>query len=73
MERMGEWAKGSCIVDRRGTQEIAGAVRSQDGISHEEADVQVESHGLDVMVVTESPGLPEFEAIFLSRVVNSAK
>jgi len=57
----------------RGTKEIAGAVRSRDGVSHEEADVRVESHGLNIMVVTESPGLPEFEAIFLSRVVNSAK
>jgi len=34
-----------------------------------EEEEKVEFHGLEVMVVTESPGLPIFEALFLSRVV----
>jgi len=75
MERKGEWTKGSCIVDRRGTQEVAGAVRSQDGISNDLKGINEEEafheifHGLEVMIATESPGLPIFEALLLSRVV----
>lgn len=92
MERVGEWTKGSCVVDRRwvlpvvgqlstylstrvcrGTHEVKGAVRTRDGISHEGAKkpakgTTAESHGLEIMVVTETPGLPTFEALFLSRV-----
>jgi hypothetical protein len=59
----------------RGTQEVKGAVRTRDGISHEGTKKQpaakattAESHGLEIMVVTETPGLPTFEALFLSRV-----
>ena len=49
-------------------------MRSRDGISNDlkgmnEEEEKVEFHGLDVMVATESPGLPIFEALLLSRVV----
>ncbi|KAF8311633.1 nucleoside hydrolase [Clavulina sp. PMI_390] len=35
MERTGEWTKGTCVVDRRQTEEVDGAVRSRDGITHD--------------------------------------
>jgi hypothetical protein len=50
-------------------------VRSRDGISNdlkgmnEEEEFHGIFHGLEVMVATESPGLPIFEALLLSRVV----
>jgi len=34
-----------------------------------EEEEKVEYYGLEVMVATESPGLPIFEALLLSRVV----
>lgn len=63
---------------RRGTGEVAGAVRARDGISHQDEagaedkvdgkTAHVEKHGLEVSVVTGTPGAKTFETLFLARV-----
>lgn len=60
------------LMTLRGTLEVAGAVRSHDGIATED-DEQTKpqalaQHGLNVSVVVGTPGVPVFEKLFLARV-----
>lgn len=62
----------SGLITRSGTLEVAGAVRSHDGIATED-DTQAKpqalaEHGLNVSVVVGTPGVPVFEKLFLARV-----
>lgn len=56
-----------------GTLELAGAVRSQDGVTTEDNDEARKpealiQHGLNVSVVVGTPGALIFEELFLARV-----
>ena len=65
VERTGEWTRGMCVVDRRGTTEVPLEIRSKSGI-HGEA-VHDDSVG-GVEVVVKTPGTEAFEKMFLERV-----
>lgn len=87
LEKHGEYTKGMCIIDRRGTDEEIGNVRAHDGVlpedskefqDHLESQVQYDSNvgegkGLSVEVVVKTPGPRVFEEFFMERVCRSGE
>ncbi|KAL7417909.1 Inosine/uridine-preferring nucleoside hydrolase domain-containing protein [Mrakia frigida] len=71
VERTGEWTRGMCVVDRRGTTEVPLEIRSKSGIHGIHAEDHVTttpSSDEGVEVVVKTPGTKAFEKMFLERV-----
>jgi inosine-uridine nucleoside N-ribohydrolase len=73
VERKGEWTRGMCVVDRRGTDEVPLEIRSKSGIHGKEEKVGMNGNGEEareggVEVVVKTPGTKAFEKMFLERV-----
>ncbi|KZO99659.1 nucleoside hydrolase [Calocera viscosa TUFC12733] len=71
MERVGELTKGMCVVDRRGTQESLGSIRTENGIEEAVALGQVTKRDDEegVMVVVGTPGVQDLTDALLERVI----
>ncbi|KDQ17407.1 hypothetical protein BOTBODRAFT_144237 [Botryobasidium botryosum FD-172 SS1] len=72
IEREGEWTKGMCVVDRRGTKETQGTNRSKSGIETvASADSSISANSspaMTVNVVTSAPANSTFSKVLLERV-----
>jgi len=70
IERKGEWTKGMCVVDRRGTKETQGTNRSKSGVeAAADFDIPADISPLvNVDVVTTAPANSTFSKDLLERV-----
>ncbi|CED83155.1 Predicted inosine-uridine preferring nucleoside hydrolase [Phaffia rhodozyma] len=73
VERKGEWTRGMCVIDRRGTEEADLAIRTHGGIkpkSSDEIKSDVSQSGIEVVV--ETTGKEAFRKEFMQRTFGRA-